>query len=275
MNSMKKIFAALLLAGAGFGLFVACGPVENNGAQSCTLDGDCPVGQACEAQVCVDTCETNADCSDGGECEEGVNTSQLVCKGSGTNNGTNNGSNNGSNNGTIANNGIPTVYYIALVQDTSSGDDACANNDPGSDISGVVLENDTGDAVGFGIPVWDDILADGNNFPDSTVLDGSPPDVGADGCPSDFADDTVVALGCGGWVAVEFWDNAGQRVPIEDGQQIRVYEYGGVCSTGSTDDTYDIFVCTDTAAISEGQTGSCSLDIVFGASGETVGTVTY
>ena len=43
MNSFKRMLSALLIGGAGFGLFVACGG-DNNGATDCTLDGDCPDG---------------------------------------------------------------------------------------------------------------------------------------------------------------------------------------------------------------------------------------
>ena len=279
MNSVKRILAAMLLGGAGLGLFVACGEVANNGAQDCTLDGDCPTGQACEAQICVDICETSADCAEGQVCEEGVNTSQLVCKSSGANNGTNNGVNNGTANNGTTNNGVNNglLYYIIQIVDTSAGDEACGVSDPGSDIAGVELQSENGDSLAWGEIVWDELGPEANDYADTGILDGSPADVGADDCPSDFNDTTVVALGCGGWVAVEFKDSSGQPVALEGGagQQVRVYEYGGVCSTGSTDDTYSVYICEDTAAIREGSDGSCTLDLTTGGSGVTTSPVSF
>lgn len=269
MNSMKRILAALLVGGAGFGLFVACG----TSSDECTLDGDCPDGQACEAQICVDICESDADCLEGQVCEEGVNTTSLVCKdGGATNNGaTNNGA---TNNGTT-NNGVATVYYVAQIVDNSAGDDACSISDPGSDIFGVALESTAGDNLGWAEITWEELNADGNDYTDTSILDGSAPGLDADDCPSDFAADSVVALGCGGWIAVEFKDADGNPVPLDAtaGQQIRVYEYGGQCGTGTVVDEYDVYICEDTDGIRGGEDGSCTINVLQGGSGEATGDV--
>ena len=211
-----------------------------------------------------------------------------ACSGNnGTNNGGDAGTDDAGNNGTDAanngqttdagNNGMPALQYIVQIADTSSGDEACGVTDPGSDIAGVELQSETGDSLGWGEIVWDELGPEANDYADTGIIDGQPADVGADDCPSDFNDTTVVALGCGGWILVEFKDSAGQPVGLDAtaGQQIRVYEYGGVCSTGSTDDTYDVSICTDTMAARGGEAGSCTETIVSGGSGVTTNAVSF
>ena len=271
MNSIKRIMAALLVGGAGFGLFVACGTEPSD----CTLDGDCAEGQACEAQVCVDVCEADTDCGAGQVCEAGVNTASKVCKDDGQT-GTNNSDTNNNTTNTNSNNVEPTLYYVAAIQDTSSGD-ACAESDPGSDIFGVALESTTGEILGYGSVAWEEFGPEDNQYQNTGIIDGSAPDLAADDCPSDFNADTVVALGCGGWLAVEFFDATDGTTPVAldatAGQQIRVYEYGGQCGTGTVVDSYDIRICTDTMGIKAGNDSSCTIDAVLDASGEGVGEV--
>lgn len=268
MSSIKRIMAALLVGGAGFGLFVACGTE----ATDCTLDGDCAEGQACEAQVCVDICESDADCAEGQVCEAGVNTASMVCKAGDT--GTNNTTNNSTNNGTTNNGEEPTLYYVAAIQDTSAGE-ACEEADPGSDIFAVALETITGETLGYGSLVWEEFGPEANEYQNTSIFDGSAPSLEADDCPSDFNADTVVALGCGGWIAVEFWDSEGNKIALDAtaDQQIRVYEYGGQCGTGSVVDAYDLRICEDTAGISSGDDSSCVIDVLIDASGEQAGEV--
>ncbi len=267
MNSFKRFLAAALVSTAGFGLFVACG--GNNGPADCLVDGDCGDGQACELQVCVDTCEADTDCLEGEVCEVGENTELSVCKAAANNGETNNGENNGTNNGTTV---PPTLYYVALVEDQSSGDEACANAsnaDPGSDIYGALLEDTTGAVLGFGNAVWaEEPATDANDNQDLSILDGAP-DTSKD-CPGDFSSDTVYSTGCGGQLFFEFLDADGIPVPLDAtaGQQIRVLEYGVQCG-GSDADEYRVAVCTDTAGAKEGNSASCTLGSCDGASGIT------
>lgn len=273
MNSFKRMLSALLIGGAGFGLFVACGGGEED---DCTLDGDCPEGQVCEAQVCVDTCETAADCADGEVCEPGVNTSANVCKAAGgTNNGTNNGStNNGStNNG--SNNNLPTLYYIVEITDTSSGDEACSVSDPGSDLFGVALESTDGSVIAWGefVNAEEGTVSGGeiNEHFDASVISGAPASM--KDCP-EFGDDTVYSLGCGGSLWVEFKDDAGNPVALDAtaDQQVTVYEYGTQCG-GSAVDEYSITICEDTEGARNGETGACTINVLQGGEGQASGNV--
>jgi hypothetical protein len=55
---------------------------------------------------------------------------------------------------------------------------------------------------------------------------------------------------------------------------IEVFEFGGICSTGTTVDEYDVFLCTDTAAVLNNEdTSSCTIDLG-GSSGQQTFTVT-
>ena len=166
--------------------------------------------------------------------------------------------------------------YIVAIYDTSSGFDACNGWDSGSDIFAVGLEDATGREIAWGNVVADGIVWEGNEFGSTHVLDGSPPDDDIPGyCPLDFNDDTVVTLGCGGWIAVEFLDENSRLVRLDAtaGQQVRVYEYSTQCSTGSIDDSYDAVVCRDTSAIRRGDDSSCDVQLILGAHGEVAGEV--
>ena len=271
MNALKRMMAVLLVGGAGFGLFVACGGETTD----CTFDADCGDAEACEAQVCVPTCASDADCLAGEECGPGVNTTLDVCKASSTN-GMTNGGTNGMTNG-MTNGGMATLYYVDRIQSTTSGDDACANvSDPGPDIFGVGLEDSTGAQLGFGSVDWDEIQAENNDQTDTGVLDANGPDLAADSCP-DMFDGNVVSLGCSAtsWIAVSFTDSDSNPIALDAtaDQYIRVYEWGGQCTTGSIDDTYNVDICTDTMGIRAGDDSSCTIQVLLDAAGEQSGEV--
>ncbi len=248
---------------------------QTNGGVSCTFDADCQVGFACEAQLCVPICTGDPGCPAGQVCAEGENTDALVCKPA-TNNGTNNGTatNNATTGATVGTNsgtnGSGDLLYLARILDTSSGEQSCDVDDPGSDILAVALEDDTGTAIGWGAVVWDEIVFEGNLFTATDHLDGNAPDLNADRCPDDFNSDTVTSLGCEGSIVVEFLDADSQRIALDAsaGQQIRVYEYGAQCVTGAATDTYDIDLCSDTAAAASGDEGSCTIQLAVDGSAE-------
>jgi hypothetical protein len=271
MNKLKRLMAVLLVGGAGFGLFVACGGEET----SCTFDADCSDGQACEGTVCVDTCTADSDCGPGEVCGAGVNTELNVCKADSTT--TNNITpNNVDPNNVTPNNAV--VYYAVRIQSTSAGDDSCANTDPGPDIFGVGLEDSTGAQLGWGVVDWEEITFDGNDHTDTSIIDGNGPDLGADNCP-DMFDGNVVSLGCDAtsFLIVSFVDSSSQPIPLDAtaDQVIRVYEWGGQCSTGSIDDTYNVDICTDTMAARSGEDASCTLQVIIDGAGEASGDVGF
>ena len=169
----------------------------------------------------------------------------------------------------------PVLLYIAKVESTTTDTDACDVDDPGPDLFGIGLEDGFGAPLAWGRPVWEEIQLDANAHADTSILDGSALDFGTEACP-DMFDGNVVALGCeGNWLAFEFIDSAEQRVALDAtaDQFIRVYEWGGQCTTGSIDDTYDLTICTDTAAIANGDDTSCTIQLLVGGAGEQAGEV--
>lgn len=277
MNSIKRIMAALLVGGAGFGLFVACGPTNNGDGADCTFDADCADTEACEGGVCVATCESDTDCLDGEVCDVGQNTDKMVCVASDTSNTTNNTTGNNTTNNTTGTNNMPQVYYFAQILDTSTSTESCDVADPGSDIMAVALEDSDLNTLGWGLVEADAIEFEGNDFVGTDHLNGDAVSLNADNCVDDFASENVTALGCGGWIAVRFYDADDNIIPLDAtaDQQIRVYEYGGQCSTGSTTDTYEIYICTDTEAVAGGTATSCTIDLATDASQETSAPVSF
>lgn len=144
-----------------------------------------------------------------------------------------------------------------VIRDRSTGELACNGYDSGSDIFGVAVVRD-GAYVAWGHVVGDGIEFDGNHYGSTIPIDGTEPDI-YDGCPYDFLDDTVVCLGCEGWLAVQFVDAAGRAFALrpDAGLEIVVLEYGIQCSTGSDDDRYDVLMCDDVDAARAGAFDGC------------------
>ena len=272
MNTIKRLMAVLLVGGAGFGLFVACG----GDSDSCTFDADCAEGEACEGTVCVPTCTDAAtDCAPGEVCARGVNTDLLVCQ---LDTANNNNNNNGMTNNTTGTNNppMPTLYYNVRIQSTASGDAACAVNDPGPDIFGAAVEDSTGAVLGWAEVAWNAVQFEDNEHTDDSMIDGNAPDLGADNCP-DMFDGNVVALGCDAesYIIVRFLGSDGNPIGLDAtaDQVIRVYEWGGQCTTGSIDDTYNVDICTDTMNSGAGDDSSCTIQVLIDAAGEASGDV--
>jgi hypothetical protein len=278
MKGLKRLLAALLVGGAGFGLFVACGGDET----SCSFDADCADGEACEGAVCVATCtDAAADCAPGEICGPGLSTDLNICRVDSTNGNTNgdtNGNTNGDTNGNT--NGVVTTTYVAIrVQSESTGDEACANasdNDPGPDIYAIGLEDTGGSPLGWGSHISNLVQFDSNDHTDTSHLDGSAPSLDGDSCPDQF-DGNVVALGCDAesWLTVEFFDDGGNFVPLvgDGSQQVVVYEFGAQCG-GTVVDEYRVDVCTDIEAVRAGDATSCSINILQGGSAIGIGPIT-
>ncbi len=257
METTKRLFGLLIIALASVALFVACSDEE-----TCLADGDCDEGQVCDAEVCRTSCTTNAECEEGETCQLSADGNQVCLEGS-VNNLNNLNNVNNSNNSNNLNN-VETTYFIAQVLDTTATE--CDGTDPGSDLIYVSLEESDGTILGFGNIVDDGTTGDNNENNLGANLDGNPPG-STEMCP-DFSDSTVTALGCGGFVTLEFLDDGGNRVGGIAGQQIRVYEFGTQCATGTDTDEFDIILCTDPS----NTPGSCTMNIG-GGSGEIAATI--
>ena len=138
---------------------------------------------------------------------------------------------------------------------------------PGSDIVFASLEDEAGTVLGYATLDYDGTTGDDNTFNLGANIDGAAPSFTGT-CP-EFDETSVTALGCGGEIGVRFLDDSGTPIAIGSGMQIRVFEYGGQCSTGSVDDEYEVSLCTDTnAVVNDNNTASCTQNLG-GGSGET------
>ncbi len=291
------------LIGAGVSLFIgisilACGGGLGGGlgGEPCTFDADCSTaGQVCGPDSeCIDTCTVDEDCFLGESClPRPGNNSGFTCQVDDNTGGTDMGG--GGNAECVENEDCPlfegtegvcldgvcdypmpeTTYRWIMVQDTSSGDDACGNTDPGSDLMGVRLLDAGGQIVGWGSAGNESFgdAPEGNNYENTSRLDGTAQGLETQSCPeagTRFVDLQPSVLGCGGWVLVEFVDG-GSPQNISEGMQIEVLEYGSTCG-GSSDDSYEVYLCTDSADAQGGSNSSCTEAL--GGRQEGIGTVT-
>jgi hypothetical protein len=289
MKHLKYLAGSSLLSLACIGLFIACGDSEG---ESCLLDTDCVAPDVCEGEVCVLTCTTDEDCLEGEVCgarQNGTGTVCVVDTSGNANTGTG-CADDADPNGfceaqlgagafcdTTTNmcvggaNNVTDPVFVVQVQDVTTASEACDGvSDPGSDIQGIELQDDQGNSLGWGSIVNEAVALDGNEETNFDILDGTPPALDADGCVDSFSGN-VLSLGCTGWVAVEFLDDGGSPVALAAGQTVFVYEYGGVCSTGTTDDEWTVSTCSDTAGISGGDDSSCTNVLGTGAGVGSVG----
>lgn len=158
------------------------------------------------------------------------------------------------------------AYYTVLIEDKTyqEDDDRCTDTSMQWDSSGAKLmyvelrDRYEGDLLSNGI--WVDYEY-GENTEFGTVpdiFDGTPPDYDGQ-CPDEetqerkdgttidhtFNEESVVAIGCGGWVALQFDDEDGNVIPLDESHSIWVGEYGPVCDSQWGEDWYDVSICTD------------------------------
>ncbi len=216
----RKRFAMAMTVGIALS---GCGaPVAE-----CALDSDCDQSQACEASACVPVCVTAEDCLQGEVCLQGTTTQLDVCQGE-----------------MEAGRGEPLGATLVMVRDTSEAD--CDATAPGADLAFVLLEDSNGAVVGWGEVVASSIEGESNERMSISHIAGMPPAAGADSCPEP-SDESLVALGCGGYAAIRFLD--GERV-VElrsDVHTIRVGERGAQCDD-EAEDNYDVFLCPNAAS---------------------------
>ncbi|WP_158542645.1 hypothetical protein [Lujinxingia litoralis] len=278
MNIQRNLAGLFFVAVGGFGLLSACGTTTSE--ESCTFDSDCTGGQVCDQTICVDTCETNADCATGDECVARPGDAEgMVCRAASVPDDDCNDPDFGecpdeqvcsaSTGQCVPIDEVPTEYYTVRINDVTDVEapDRCDDttygyNTPGAKIMYVELRNESGNPIAYGEAVGDDIGAESEFFDTFTVLDGLAPDLDGQ-CPLDetfnrndaegteittnFTDSTVVALGCGGSVYVQFRDEeTGDLIVLDESHTIVVGEFGPTCNdtAQSAPDYYDVFLCT-------------------------------
>ncbi len=262
MKNFNRLLGLIFVGLASTAMFVAC---ADSTEESCLLDTDCSAEFVCESDICVQTCATVADCPVGDKCvARPSGGSENVCVVDPTYNNTNTNNTNNTNNVTA------DPVYVALIKDTTTGV-GCDGDNPGSDLIYVSLEADDGTVKGYGEAIYEDYLGDENVYTLGANLDGAAPN-STNTCP-EFNEDNVTALGCGGAVGVRFLNN-GTPVPIELDDQIRIYEFGGQCPTGTTVDAFDLVLCSDTDAVVNDTNISSCTNTLAGGEGETVITIT-
>lgn len=155
-------------------------------------------------------------------------------------------------------------YSWIQIKDLSSGDEACNQTDPGSDIMGVRLLSNSGEILAWGSAGADMQGTSGdkdNRYSLTTRLDGEAHGFSNSSCP---APDTVLSelmpppysTGCGGWVLIMFEDEFQVPISLETGMRIEVLEYGLMCG-GKDNDLYTINLCTSTSGARQGDASSC------------------
>ncbi len=209
-----------------------------DGGDECWFDDECAPGEFCDAGTCVQDgteCFDDWDCPSGFVCDGGECLDQLG-------------------------------YHVLLIEDRTSTVGRCNDTTMGYDTAGaklmyVELYEEDGTFLADGTAM-DYEYGTNTNFGDiSQVLDGSAPEF-SDACPTDegsptgsnFRHDQVVAIGCDGWVALQFFDLDANPISFIDGDYVAIGEFGPACNDTmqSADDAYDVSICTSSALSSSG-----------------------
>ena len=146
-------------------------------------------------------------------------------------------------------------YSWILIQDVSAGVQACDTSLPGTDLLGVKLVDNAGNLLGWGAAGPEGIVGStsfdpmGNLYQDAGArLNGQANGFGpGQQCPDpgvllgDLMPEPL-ALGCLGWILIEFHDTNGTPIRIRRGSRIEVLEYGVNCG-GAGADLYDVYTC--------------------------------
>lgn len=298
MKKFQRLLGIFLVAAASAGLLAACGD-DGGEAESCVADTDCAVGDICVDEICVQECAADADCLADEECVERPGGGESYCEFTGGNNGGDLCQDVTCDAGETcdpatgecvadqecqtnedcpgdqicnAENMCETIqqnFFFSSIADASADNpQACDETDPGSDIYGVELtkvDSEGNTITGWAHVLFVGIVIDSNNQTQTgVVLDGNQPGLDVDECPEGgFSSDTVVSLGCGGEVLVEFVtgdDTNGDGIPddrlqVEDGDTITVFEYGATCG-GDTEDSWRVSICD--ASENEVLGGTCN-----------------
>lgn len=233
--------------------------------ETCESTEDCFEGEVCRDRDDIDSDETiclepPAECTDSDQCPTG-----WICDG------------NEDDPGECVDTDEPS-YNTVLIEDATrehGEEDRCPDSTYGFDTSGakiydvILFDEDTGEEYAV---ATDFHPGDDTNFGDAfSIFDGTAPDFETS-CPdmetfnrlddgeeytSTFNEDSVLALGCDGKLFLQFQDEDGDLIELEDGQQLEVYSYGQQCSDEyqqehgggyspqSADDPYFVDLCYD------------------------------
>jgi hypothetical protein len=298
--NMKKAAGLMFVAMGGAGLLAACGLEPSS---TCAVDSDCIGVQVCHQSECVNQCATDNDCLVGEACLDrpGGLTGKVCQPGNGGGGGNNEPectTQEDCDEGFMCINDMcipqstgPTYYNIEI-RDTSSGE-ICSDvtygyNTPGAKIMYVALLDAEGNTLAWGEASGANLAGDTDYEFAYEIIDGNAPNYSGE-CPelvsnyprksggnvsaTNFTDDAIVALGCGGSLFVSFKGPDNNRIALEAGDQLYIGEYGkdycvldGMSPPQSRDAEYAVYLCTATS-MDMIDNGTCTHRIRGGLSG--------
>lgn len=256
-------------------------------AEPCTTNTDCPVGFICDTSVneCAETCTGDSDCLSDEEClpaqggggnlcyvKEDV-VDPVECNDAATDcpaDGQEYICDAEKKCEAIVDPG--SIYQYVVIEDVSTL--TCGGSDPGSDIYFVRVLGSSNEVLGYGdVSVSELGDGDDNAYISPGTINGEAPSfrAGGDECPDAFSGSGIYAMGCGGTMLVNFLDDSGVAIDLDNTMTIEVGEYGASCDTSPDDDPEDEYVvklCTDTTEAGSGVTTSCT-SILGSASGNS------
>ena len=239
-----------------------------------------------EAQTCVETCESTEDCFEGDVCRDrdDIDSDETIClEPPAQCTDSDQCPTDWFCDGTEAEPGEcidsdAQTYNTVLIEDATRehGEDGrCGDTTYGFETAGakifdvILFDEDADDEYAVAA---DFHPGDNANFGDAfTIFDGTAPDfehmcpdpetfndLDGDEITSTMHEDAVLALGCDGKLFLQFQDDDGNPIEIENHHSIDVYAYGQQCSdefeaehdghlTQSADDPYFVELCHDIA----------------------------
>lgn len=276
MKLTRALIAIFVAVIASMALLTGCEEILEPG-DPCEVDADCDtVDTVCFDQVCTALCEEDGDCVGDEVCEARPDEDDKVCQLD-------------DDNGPppeecesneecpgdeicVDNECIDTqeddIYTTVLIEDVTgfNAPERCDDETPvggewhdtaGIKLMWVELYDDGGSFVEYG-HYHDYDYGDNANFGAvPSVFDGTPPDLDADMCPAhdsetggNFYEDALVAMGCDGWVTIQFLDQNDAPMRLLDGDRVDIGEYGPQCNPEGTtyqsaDEYYDVSLCTN------------------------------
>lgn len=263
---------------ADCGLDQDCKPVEERDDDAqickevefefCDEDDDCGVDQTCEphpfdedeSDVCEDVpmgldCDENEDCRSDEFCDSTQDPQDDDFLGT-------------------CNDIDDLAFYTVLIQDEtrefgqerSSGAAACDDSTFGYETAGAKLmyvelvdgednvisygqlvDFEVGDNADFGFP-FDIFTGDAPPYSGTCPDDQTFNRAGSnDTVTSNLHEDAVFAMGCDGWLGLQFRDEDDNLIPLDDSMAVNVGEFGPSCNdvAQTGDDAFDIYLCHD------------------------------